>query len=152
MLRLRRCAYRVAYRLLRLAGFVWPPRGQGAQALLVCDGQVLLVRHSYGPRRWELPGGGIKRGEQPIEALRRELDEELGLRVPAAVSIAVRHGPGRQHRQLTHLYRVELQSQLVDPDGVEIDEARWFDPAAPPARLGWMVREALAEAGPSARP
>ncbi len=143
MLRIRRAAYRLAYRLMRLAAFVWPPRGQGAKAALICDGRMLLVRHSYGPPRWELPGGGVRRGEEPAAALRRELSEELGLRSVTAIPIATRCGPGRRRHHRTHLFRVEIDSPLLDLDAVEIAEARWCDPASPPTPLGWLVREAL---------
>lgn len=144
MLRLRRLAYRLAYRALWLAALVRPPRGQGAKALLVCDGKVLLVRHSYGPEVWELPGGGVKHGEKPHAALRRELEEELGLRVTDARPVWTQRGAGRLRHQRTHLYRVDLESCAIDSDPVEILEARWFDPAAAPRPLGSMVSEALA--------
>ena len=124
-----------------------PRRGQGAKAALLCDGEILLVRHSYGPDRWELPGGGVRRGEDPLVALRRELAEELGLSVTGAVPLAVACGLGRRSRHRTHIFRVDLPSQFVVPDPVEIAEARWCDPAAPPAPVDQTVREALSLIG-----
>jgi 8-oxo-dGTP pyrophosphatase MutT (NUDIX family) len=143
MLRLRRAGYRLAYRALWLASFVRPPRGHGVKGLLVCGGEVLLVRHSYGPGGWELPGGGVKRGEDGLTALRRELAEELGLAITTALPIWTQHRAGRTRRHGTHLYRVDLDTPQITVQAVEIVEARWCDPAAPPAPLGWMVAEAL---------
>ncbi|MFH8582965.1 NUDIX domain-containing protein [Streptomyces celluloflavus] len=40
--------------------------------------QVLLVKPSYKPK-WEIPGGYIERGESPLTACRREVEEELGI-------------------------------------------------------------------------
>jgi 8-oxo-dGTP pyrophosphatase MutT (NUDIX family) len=147
VLSLRRAGYRLAYRLLWLAAFAWPPRGQGAKALVRHGGEVLLVLHTYGPRRWELPGGGVKRGEDPRSALLRELEEELGLDGASAVRLATVNGSGRQQRHRTHLFSVEPDVALLHTDPVEIAQARWCDPAALPIPLGSMVREALELAG-----
>jgi 8-oxo-dGTP pyrophosphatase MutT (NUDIX family) len=144
VLRLRRAAYRVAYRLLWLAAFVVPPRGRGVKAVLVHDSRVLLVRHTYGPDRWELPGGGVRRGEDPAAALRRELEEELAVDGAGAVALAVLTGPGRLRHHRMHLYRLDLPSAAVSSDPVEIADARWCEPGSLPRRLGFMVREALA--------
>jgi len=52
-------------------------------ALIVNDvGKILVcqrTRHQVMPLKWEFPGGKIEEGEQPRDALRRELDEELGI-------------------------------------------------------------------------
>jgi 8-oxo-dGTP diphosphatase len=51
-------------------------------ALIVQDGKLLVcqrTRHQTMPLKWEFPGGKIEEGEQPRDALRRELDEELGI-------------------------------------------------------------------------
>ncbi|MCT2559864.1 NUDIX domain-containing protein [Tsuneonella sp. YG55] len=42
------------------------------------EGRVLLVRHSYGPGGWALPGGGMGRREEPLAAAAREVHEEIG--------------------------------------------------------------------------
>ena len=49
-------------------------------AVIRRDGRVLsLERYGY-PGTWQLPQGGLELGEEPIDAARRELEEETGLR------------------------------------------------------------------------
>jgi 8-oxo-dGTP diphosphatase len=51
-------------------------------ALIWKNGKILIcqrTRHQPMPLKWEFPGGKIEEGEQPRDALRRELDEELGI-------------------------------------------------------------------------
>jgi 8-oxo-dGTP pyrophosphatase MutT (NUDIX family) len=56
----------------------------GADAILRDEHRrILLVDPKYKPD-WDLPGGMAEANEPPIEALRRELTEELGLEIPAS--------------------------------------------------------------------
>lgn len=52
-------------------------------AALILKGDQILAcqrtRHQSMPLKWEFPGGKIEEGEQPRDALRRELEEELGI-------------------------------------------------------------------------
>ena len=49
-------------------------------AVLRWEGRVLLCRHEKSGREyWLLPGGGVNSGESLVEALRRELEEEVGI-------------------------------------------------------------------------
>lgn len=52
-------------------------------AALIFDDRKILVcqrtRHQTMPLKWEFPGGKVEPGEQPRSALRRELEEELGI-------------------------------------------------------------------------
>jgi len=68
-------------------------------ALIFQDDKILVcqrTRHQTMPLKWEFPGGKIEEGEQPRDALHRELDEELGIdaKVGQEVSRIVHEYPG----------------------------------------------------------
>jgi 8-oxo-dGTP pyrophosphatase MutT (NUDIX family) len=52
-------------------------RTMGARALLIKDNKILLIKQTYTPG-WRTVGGAIDRGETPLEAVKRELYEEVG--------------------------------------------------------------------------
>jgi 8-oxo-dGTP diphosphatase len=64
-------------------------------ALIVKDGKILVcqrTRHQTMPLKWEFPGGKIEEGEQPRNALHRELEEELGVNATIGDEVArIRH-------------------------------------------------------------
>lgn len=67
------------YYFLRAAWFVRRPKTYGAHAVaLTPEGKVILVKLRYAPG-WRLPGGGRTAEEPPVDAVLRELREEIGL-------------------------------------------------------------------------
>ncbi|PMB88917.1 NUDIX domain-containing protein [Varibaculum cambriense] len=51
----------------------------------ICDGKLLCAQRSYPEKlcgKWELPGGKVREGEEPIAALVREIKEELDWEIP----------------------------------------------------------------------
>jgi 8-oxo-dGTP diphosphatase len=60
-------------------------------AVIERDGLVLIGQRRAGQRhalKWEFPGGKVEPGETPADALRRELEEELGIRAEIGGQIA----------------------------------------------------------------
>ena len=64
-------------------------------ALIIKDSKILVcqrTKHQTMPLIWEFPGGKIEEGEQPRDALHRELDEELGIDATIGDEVArIRH-------------------------------------------------------------
>jgi 8-oxo-dGTP diphosphatase len=75
------------------------------------NGGVLLVRHSYGRRGWELPGGGRQPNESIEHAVLREVREELGVEPLASVLRAIYYEPKFDQHHFAFLSRL--------PDGVD---------------------------------
>ena len=68
----------------------------GANAIITCGGKLLLEKRRDSDT-WGLVGGGGKNYEEPIDAMAREVREELGIRIPKEQfrKIAVYGEPGR---------------------------------------------------------
>lgn len=100
-------------------------------ALIWQDGKILVcqrTRHQTMPLKWEFPGGKIEEGEQPRDALRRELDEELGIAATIDREVArIQHRyPGGNSVELrffdVHAYSGELDNRIFK-------DIAWADPA-----------------------
>jgi len=87
-----------------------PPIKRVAAALIVRGRKILVcqrTRHQPMPLKWEFPGGKIEQGEHPTDALRRELDEELGIQARIGDEVA------RIEHQYARGGAVELRFFLV---------------------------------------
>jgi len=104
-------------------------------ALILQDGKILVcqrTRHQVMPLKWEFPGGKIETGEQPRDALRRELDEELGIDATIGEEVA----------RIQHNYKgggaVELRFYVVREYKGEIENRIFRD-------VQWADRTSLPE-------
>jgi 8-oxo-dGTP pyrophosphatase MutT (NUDIX family) len=108
-------------------------------------GRILFVRHTYGDRAaWELPGGGIRRREDPAAAVRREMREELGIALAGVRPIARLEIAGGHKTTLLHCFEATAGGAPVVLAAAEIAEARWAAAAAPPQPLGRDAAAVLA--------
>lgn len=124
---------RLLYLAHRLYLFLVRPILFGVRVLLVKDGRVLLVRHTYRGG-WHLPGGGIKRGESVEAAARREVREETGAEMGEVRLWGVFHNFDDYASGHNVLFACEEFEMIGSPDG-EIAEARFFGPDELPADM-----------------
>ena len=106
------------------------------------QGQILLVRHSYGPEGWYFPGGGIGRKETPEDAARREIREEVGCTVEGMklVGVIEEELSGAPHR--AHIFDGVVDA-MPRPDGREVVEAKFFPVHSLPEPLSPRTKERL---------
>ncbi|MHB1136591.1 MAG: NUDIX domain-containing protein [Coriobacteriia bacterium] len=122
-------------------------------ALSRIDGvpHVLLIRRGNEPfaGQWALPGGFVDEWERPMDAARRELAEETGLRHEGVLELVGVYGePGRDPRGWTVsvVYRALLEAVREVAGADDAAEARWFPlDALPPLAFdhGSVVADAV---------
>ncbi len=90
------------------------------------EGRVLLLKHVFrAGSGWGIPGGFLERGEQPADALRREVQEETGLEVGSAEIALIR--THKRPARVEIIYRCRADGE-VRLRGYEIKSAEWCDP------------------------
>jgi ADP-ribose pyrophosphatase YjhB (NUDIX family) len=137
---LRRIVLRGGYTVLRGYWFLARPRLTGVKCVLTDGDLVLLVRHTYGPREWEIPGGGIKRHEPPARAARREMREELGVQIEDWIALGELAVTMNRRTGTLHCFHAIVRAAGLEPDRGEIADARWFSHHdLPPDRGPYVV-------------
>jgi len=115
--------------------------GVGAM-ILNRRGQILVLRRAgLAVEAWQLPQGGLRRGEDPLDGVRRELHEEIGI-FPEQF-VVIDRCPDWMAYELPEQYRSEKvgrgqvqrwflgelagESVRVEPDGIEFDAYEWVE-------------------------
>ena len=111
------------------------PAHLGANAIITCNGKLLLEKRRDSDT-WGLVGGGVKKTETELQAITREIYEELGLRIPRErfQKLAVYGEPGRIAayqdgsiwRMVIVVFGLELEQQPDMTMSAESRDLRFF--------------------------
>lgn len=105
-------------------------------AVIIMNGHVLLLKRKTEPFKgmWDFPGGYVDSGEQPIDAVRREIQEELSIAPKSIDFINVYPGTGahkdKEYAIMNFAYLVTIDSN--DLSKIKLDHEnsdwKWFLP------------------------
>jgi 8-oxo-dGTP diphosphatase len=114
------------------------------------DGRILFAErsptvHTF-PEHWEFPGGQVAEGESFLDALRRELNEELGVLIETSPSLLRKacslDDRGRTWLVCTYVYPLRGQVPSIrEPE--KCSKIGFFDPRRPPEPLLDAAKEDL---------
>jgi ADP-ribose pyrophosphatase YjhB (NUDIX family) len=108
--------------------------------------RVLLLHHRFRPGGgWGIPGGFMRPREQPEEAVRRELREEIDLEIEVAGVAFIR--TLQKYRQVEIIFRCAPKGPPI-PQGFEINRAEWFELDSLPDSLSEDQRGLIRRAFP----
>jgi 8-oxo-dGTP diphosphatase len=97
-------------------------------AILLRGGEVLLTQRKAGTHlagAWEFPGGKVEAGEDPKDALGRELSEELGIRARIGDILEVTFHRYPERAVLLLFYRASLAPDSAEPTALDVAAYRW---------------------------
>ena len=115
-----------------------------ASVILNDDGRILLVKHGYGERNWELPGGRGEARESAEETARREAREEVGLELQIDHLTGVYWEPEIDAHHF--VFRAHSDGEARVHDRTEITEVGWFDPSDLPRPVSDFTERRIADA------
>lgn len=124
---------------------VYRRKNSDLEVLLVHNGGPFFAKKDKG--EWSLPKGEISDGEEPLDAAKREFEEELGLKPPEGKYIPLGESiyPSKQKKILAWAVEGDIETNDIDYSNVaqvsmhwppksgqqitfpEVDRAEWFD-------------------------
>ena len=115
------------YPVMKLYWRIFKPQTTGVKVFIKYKNKVLFVQHSYGLKSWTLPGGGVKKNESLEETAKREVKEEVGIKLNKITNKGsfIYNEEGKQ--DTVFVFLAEVENDFVKIDNLEIQDFSWED-------------------------
>ena len=119
----------------------WVNPAPSSGAVIIKNQKILLAKRAGKPKKgyWDIPGGYLNPGESPKRALRREIKEELGVKIKIGGLIGFFpdvYGP-QNLPNLNIFYFAEITDGKIKP-ATDISEVKWFSLEKPIRKLAFQ--------------
>jgi 8-oxo-dGTP diphosphatase len=102
-------------------------------ALIIREGRILVAQRlpdsRFEPNKWEFPGGKVDFSEHPMEAIRRELKEEIGIEVEVGDVYDLASHVYDQNGMLRHVVILFYRCMIIygEPMPLDCQDLKWID-------------------------
>jgi 8-oxo-dGTP pyrophosphatase MutT (NUDIX family) len=123
---IKNITYKIAYIIMRLYWRIFKPKTIGAKLIVVTETKILLLQ----PRTfnyWNLPGGGVKSGENQKQAALREFYEETGIKLESIDYLLGTYVSSNEGKSDTvFVFVKKIEHELLISNSFETANSAWF--------------------------
>ena len=109
---------------MRSLWYITRPKTSGAKVIVTYKDEILLIKTTYG-YNYSLPGGGIKKNEDPKIAAKREVLEEVGIKLDDVMSLPSFVCYEEYKEDTVYSFYSAVTTKDYTLDAFEIDCAEW---------------------------
>ena len=136
--------YKIGIYPARAYWFIFRPKTYGVKCLIENEkGETLFIKHTYGFNTWSFPGGGIERGETREQAVRREVVEEVGIKLEKVDKIGEIYNELEYKRDTIYVFRASIVGTHGVVQESEIAQVLWARENNLPQPVSPIVLEIL---------
>ena len=105
---------------------IFRPKTRGVKVIIIYKDEILLIKNSYGVNLWNLPGGGVKRNEAFSLAAKREIKEEVGIKLTDLKKLGSFQNTREYIKDTVTVFKSRVENKNIKINKHEIKEASWF--------------------------
>jgi len=141
---MKKYLYKVGIYPIRLYWFLFRPNGYGVKCIIQRqDGKILFIKNTYGKGNWNLPGGRTEKGEASEAAVKREVFEEVGIKLDSVTKIGFFISTLEYKKDHIEVFHGIAKNDVGKIQESEIKEFVWCDKNAPPMPLSKTAKICL---------